>query len=397
MSMVGTRWSFCIGGAAGLGLLLHYGRFGAAPFLQHRQTKFICLFTANAFLVSLWAYNPEKSWEVAIEHLKMLVVYWCIVKTHSDKKLLPIILYICILGCINFGWRATFDHSGGRDLSLGGPGAFGANFVAPHVIAFLPLVVFAIFVESGWKRWICLLGASLMVNVVAHSESRGAFLALLTAGAAMLCLSRGRIRKYTIAGVILGCLLGARLFHEQFWVRQSTITDYEEDGSATGRIYAWKAAWKLAKKNPVGYGGEGFDSGLGEPLMPLGFHTTHNMFFEVLVAWGVQGVIFMFGFILFTCHDLWRIYRRFWDAHTWPPPREAMIAFGILCGILSMLVASIFLNRYRWELWWIFAAVTVCLKNVVADMSRESYRCDEEYDVSFENQEYSVPEPVIAS
>ena len=31
-----------------------------------------------------------------------------------------------------------------------------------------------------------------------------------------------------------------------------------------------------------------------------------------------------------------------------------------------MVVASMFLNRMRWELWWVFAGYVVCLKNIVA-------------------------------
>jgi hypothetical protein len=38
-----------------------------------------------------------------------------------------------------------------------------------------------------------------------------------------------------------------------------------------------------------------------------------------------------------------------------------------------MLVASIFMNRLRWELWWVFGAYILCLKNIVReDEAREA-------------------------
>lgn len=367
LNALGDRWSFYIAFIMLGSFVIHYNKYQTVEFFSHTQTKFIFLFSFNAFLVSLWAYNPEKSYQVAIEHAKMFLIYWCIVKTHSDKKYYFIPILISLLGCINWGIDVTFNPQGGRSVNAGGPTAVGENFVSPHVVAFLPLAALMVLTETKWIRWACLLGIPFMVNIVAHASSRGAFLAMIVAALSVLFFSKRKIRKWSVVGIILGLLLCLNLFHEQFWNRQETLVNYEEDASAMGRIYAWKAAIQLADDNWFGYGGEGFDSGLGAPLMPLGFHTTHNMFFEILVAWGAQGIFFFYGFILISCRDCWVIFKSQWDGFLWPPPREAVCALGILCGFCSMLTASMFLNRYRWELWWFFGGLTVCLKNIIAN------------------------------
>lgn len=360
---IGARWSLYIGVAMVAGLILHYGKYSNTDFIKHPQTKLILFYTLNAYIVSFFSVITGKSLEVAIEHTKVFLLYWCIVKTQSERRYLLITLIICIIGCANWGLDVTLN----KGLGIGGPGAYGENFASPHVIAFLPLVGLFALTEKGWLRWLCLLSAPFIVNIPAYSQSRGAFLALIVAGISIAIFSRRKLRWYALLLLLLGSIVCLRLFNVDFWERQQTVITYKEDSSAMGRIYAWKAAWLLVQDNPFGYGGEAFDSGLGAQLMPLGFHTTHNMFFEVFVAWGIQGVIFIFGFIFLTCRDCFRLYKNYWDSSSWPPPREAMIALGILCGICSMLVASMFLNRYRWELWWVFGALTVCLKNIHAD------------------------------
>jgi hypothetical protein len=72
-----------------------------------------------------------------------------------------------------------------------------------------------------------------------------------------------------------------------------------------------------------------------------------------------------FGFILLAIFDSWRIYRRLWVPGEWPQQRLVLEALAIVVGLLTMLVASIFLNRMRWELWWVFGGYVLCLKNVV--------------------------------
>ena len=366
---LGDRWSFYIGAAMLASMLLHWGAYQRVPFFKHTQSKLLLLFTVNAFIVTGWAYNAQDSWKESVDYLKWLAVFICIVKTHSNRKWLPIILYIYILSCIHAGWDSTIDPTGGRGVR-GGPVTVGdENFMAAHAVALLPLVGF-FAMSPNTNRWIrlsCVVGVPLILNIVAHSQSRGAFLALVGAGLSMLFVASGRLRALTLAGLLVGCLFGLRLFHEEFWERMSTIENYEEDRSATGRVEAWTAAWILADRNPFGYGAEAFDSGLPEKTIGYNVQTTHNMFFEILVAWGWQGVILFFGFIAFTAWDCWKLRGAFRQLAQWPPRPEYLEAAGILAGLVAMLIASIFLNRVRWELWWIFGAYVVCLKNIHAE------------------------------
>lgn len=367
--VLGNRWSFYIGAAMIGAVLLHWGRYSRVRVFSHPQTILLILFTANTFVVSAFlAEVPEKSWKDATDILKWLLVFICYAKTHSDRRWVAVPILIYLIAAIDGGWEDTFHSKGGRRVHVGPVTTGDENFVSAQVVALIPpAVLYALSPGvSRWLRLTCLAGLPLMLNTVAHASSRGAFLAMLVAAAGLVVFTSGRQRLFILATLAVGSLLAVRLFHEQFWDRMNTIQTYEQDGSAGGRIEAWQAAWALAQRNVLGYGGEAFDSGLGASIMPDGFHTTHNMFFEILVAWGFQGTAFLFAYIAITLWDAWRIARHYRRSGDCSSVGYAQ-AVGTLVGLLSMLAASVFLNRMRWEMWWIYGAFIVCQKNILLD------------------------------
>jgi O-antigen ligase len=302
----------------------------------------------------------QASWKEAVANLKWLLLYVCLIKAHGDRRWLSVVLFIYIIGAIDAGWQTTFDPRRGRGVRGGTATTGDENFVAAHMVALLP--VMACYVISPktrlWMRGMFVVGAPLMLNVVAHARSRGAFLALLAVALMMPFLARGRLRTWTIIGLVLGGLLSARLFAENFWERMATITN--ENSTGSGRTVAWAEAWRLSLRNPVGWGGEAFDRGLkANPDFP----STHNMYFECLVAWGFQGTFLWLAYIGTTMWDCRKLFRGLYRPGQWPPSRECLDSIGILMGMVGMVVASVFLNRMRWELWWVFGAYVVCLKN----------------------------------
>lgn len=363
---VGHRWSFYIGAVMVAAVVVNWNRFPQAKVFSHPQTILLLLFTANACLVTSWAYDFDASYKEMVDNLKWMLVYICIIRTHSDRKWLPMILLIYILAIIDSGWDTTFHPKSGR-FARGGPttATFDENFVAAHAIALLPFVVMYVVLPATkrWLRLTCLIGVPLLINIVAHSSSRGAFLALLAAGAALPVFSKGRLRIIAIAALIVGALLCVRLFHEQFRARIFTIE--QEGQTGAGRTVAWADAWDLSLKDPFGYGGEAFDRGLKRQHA-----STHNMYLECLVAWGFQGTFIWLAFLGKTFWDGWRLSRRFYKPGRWPQSREYLETVALLVGLVSMFVSAIFLNRMRWELWWVFAAYVVCWKNI---LSAESF------------------------
>jgi O-antigen ligase len=278
---------------------------------------------------------------------------------------MPVVLYIYIVAAIHMGWSQTWEPRVGRNFRVGTSTSWEINFIAAHMVTLLPVAaVFVCCKETNSKlRVLFALGIPFMFNMFAYASSRGAMLALGAVGVAATIIAKGRMRAYVFAAMIVCALLGLRLFNEEFTSRFFTISTYEEDGSALGRVYAWKAAGQLVSENPFGYGAEAFDGGLADPLMPLGFHTTHNMFFEILVAWGVVGVVLFFLPIFMSMYECLKIQRSYWIAGRIAQPRPVWESTGIFLAFVGILVASVFLNRVRYEMWWILMAYATCMKN----------------------------------
>ncbi len=359
---LGERWSFYIGAVMILAVAIHWGRFPEAKVFSHPQSILLLLFTANSFVVTLCAFDYDASYKQMVDNLKWMLVFICIVKTHSDRRWLPMIILIYLLAIVDGGWDTTFHPKSGR-FARGGPvtATFDENFVAGHAIALLPFaVMYAVSpAAKPWLRVTSVVGIPLLLNIVAHGQSRGGFLALLAAGVALPVVSKGRFRLIAIIALGFGALICVRLFHEQFLNRIASIEEYHSDGSAEGRIEAWKDAWDLSIRNPFGYGGEAFDRGLKRQSK-----STHNMYFECLVAWGFQGTLLWLAFLGVTFRDCWKLSRRLYWRGQWPQPHEYLEAVALMVGLVSMLVTAVFLNRMRWELWWVYAAYVVCLKNI---------------------------------
>jgi putative inorganic carbon (hco3(-)) transporter len=100
--------------------------------------------------------------------------------------------------------------------------------------------------------------------------------------------------------LVLTLLLGVGLLAfmpESWYSRMETIGEYQEDGSAMGRINAWWMAFKLASHN---FFGGGFDIytpyafGLYAPD-PTAIHAAHSIYFQIL---GEHGFVGLFLFLL---------------------------------------------------------------------------------------------------
>lgn len=361
LSAIGNRWNFYIGAVMVGAVLLNWDRYRHVQVFRHWQSTLIFLFALNAFVVTSWALVPESSSARAFDHAKMALMYLCIVKTHSDRRWLPVIMGIYILSCVKYGWDISFSSAGRSDVGVGPATSFEGNAACMHAAAMVPLAL-VYGLSSTTKRWFriaCLLGLPLILNIVAVGNSRGAFVGLVAAAPVLLLLARGTLRKRIVISLLLAAPLAGYVFNDTFWERMQTMQTYEEDSSATSRLRVWEEARHAASRYPFGSGAEAFE----EEFSSTGL-TTMSVYFEVLVAWGVQGVLLFFGFILLTLWDCWKLQKSLWSRYGWPPSQEYILTIGVIGALVCLLVSCIFSNRMSYELWWVLAAVVVCMKNI---------------------------------
>jgi probable O-glycosylation ligase (exosortase A-associated) len=158
-------------------------------------------------------------------------------------------------------------------------------------------------VSSRWAKVGLLISMLLCVTAVVGTQSRGALLALVAM--TLMLLFRGGRHKLLLSATII--VVGGALitFMPTTWdARMSTITNYEEDSSAMGRINAWWMAWHLASDRPLGGGFDIYNAPTFARYAPVpgDVHAAHSIYFQVLGEHGFVGL----GLFLLLWITVWR-------------------------------------------------------------------------------------------
>jgi putative inorganic carbon (hco3(-)) transporter len=154
-------------------------------------------------------------------------------------------------------------------------------------------------IRNKWGKRAMWVSAGLCALSSMGSYSRGAALAL----AAMLAFLWLKSSEKIKLGVLLAAVspLALVFMPEEWHNRIDTINNYEEDGSAMGRINAWRMAINLAADHPLTGGGlqiyNRFIFSQYAPN-PNDVHAAHSIYFQVLGEHGYIGLALFLGMYL---------------------------------------------------------------------------------------------------
>ncbi len=188
------------------------------------------------------------------------------------------------------GYDAGYFMSDGNDFAWG-------------IGAFMPMGLYLLTSSSSlWRRGLGLLAVLANIATVVGTSSRGAALAT---GAALVCyalfFSKRRILAFGLLAVITVTVV--TVAPETFVDRVGTIATYEEDGSAMGRIRAWRSAVQMALDYPLGVGANNFNSAYGRFYMPddaprAKWISAHSIYFKTLAEYGFPGLALLISLII---------------------------------------------------------------------------------------------------
>lgn len=193
----------------------------------------------------------------------------------------------------------------GNHRVWGPPDTFieGNNEFALALIMIIPLVYF-LQLQITRKTWRHILSAVMLLCAVSAlgSYSRGALLAIIAMGSVFWWRSprKGEVAVF----ILLIAVAMIPMLPEQWWARMDTISEYQADESAMGRINAWGVAWEVAMHELFG-GGMSYQ--YSDYFLLYGKYETivraaHSIYFEIL---GNHGFIGLFLFLL-----LWMVTYR---------------------------------------------------------------------------------------
>lgn len=227
-----------------------------------------------------------------------------------------------------------------------------------------------------------LAAGSMVITLagIATTGSRGAAIAVIAVGIALLALGHLRLRHLALVALLVAGLLnafptyGERLAGLQALGALSgeTAGPAEGDvGNLRSRATESVAALIAFADHPLVGVGPGLfpfyyqqyarevSSSALDTRVDAGDRQAHNLFADVLAETGIVGFVGFMGALLVTASSLWRVRRR------WRSERRdlSLLATGYLLGLLAYAASGMFLHlsyeRFFWILLSLAAAVAI--------------------------------------
>jgi putative inorganic carbon (hco3(-)) transporter len=256
-------------------------------------------FTLIAFvfwmnITNIFALLPEQSWAQWNKVMKIMLMTFVTLMTIRTKKDLQRLIWVIVLSLSYYGVKGGIFtiKSGGAERVWGPEGTFigDNNAIALALIICIPLMYYLQQGSSNkWVRHGMVFVIFLSAVAALGSYSRGALLAIIGMGVFVWLKSRNKIAVGAI--IILFAPLFFFFMPERWGERMESISEYEADGSAMGRINAWHMAYNLAKDRFFGGGFEVSDPGIFFKYAPKPVvQAAHSIYFQALGEHGFIGL-----------------------------------------------------------------------------------------------------------
>jgi putative inorganic carbon (HCO3(-)) transporter len=358
-------WVAIVGG---LTLIMLYTRPGQIKLPKNALTIVLMLFMAWMTLTTPFAFEQERAWGEWNRVMKTLFFAMVTIAALNNEKDTKLFALVVTLSLAFYGLKGGVFTliSGGSNRVMGPPGTYigDNNDLALALLTIVPLIWYQhLQATQRWLRWAWAILALLTATAVIGSYSRGA----LVGGAAMLFMlwlkSRNKLRTGIV--VLLMVPLVFMLMPEKWFGRMESIGEYQADGSAMGRVNAWKFALNVATDNFMGGGYLTFTPRMFRVYAPNPFdvHAPHSLYFQVLGEHGFVGLALFLAFLVLSWRTGSRVLRYCKEQPDlkWASDLAAMCQVS-LCGYC---VGGLFLTLAYADLLYDVVIILVLLEKVL--------------------------------
>ncbi len=316
----------------------------------------------------------DRQFEKYFDLLKVFLVTFFTVGMVDDKDRLRKILWVITLSFGFFGVKYGLHGvlRGGRILQGPGGMLLDNNDLSLALVMTMPLLFFmGRNADKRWQRRLCNVAVALTCVAIVCTLSRGGFLGMCLAALLIFNKLRRSLLPWFFAGAI-ACAVPFVL-PDDAKERLATLQAPEEDGSAAGRLYAWKVGLKMVTANPFfGVGFEGFISNFRrfDPIQTRGnrvksIRVAHNTYIQVWAELGTPALICFLGMMVSALLCLRRA-RRDLQARAGPQvliDYTNMVEISLIC----FMFGANFLNRAHFDLTYHLVALSAVIGFVVRD------------------------------
>jgi probable O-glycosylation ligase (exosortase A-associated) len=246
----------------------------------------------------VFALEPADATPRFVEVMKVFLFVHIAAMVLRTRKHLDWMVWVIVVSVGYFGLKGGFFTilNGGAGRVYGPPGdsfLSDNNAIAVALIMIIPLMFYLRGEsKSAWIRHGLLAAMGLSAMAVLGTYSRGG---LLGVGAMLLFQWVKSQRKILFALLVVPLIpVGIAVMPDRWFDRMNTISSYEEDGSAMGRINSWKTAINIANDRPLV--GGGFELYTEKTFAryapnPADVHSAHSVYFQMLGEHGYVGLV----------------------------------------------------------------------------------------------------------
>jgi putative inorganic carbon (hco3(-)) transporter len=298
--------------------------------------------------------------------------YWAIVKSTTSlgriKGLFAVLIFMHIY--LALLTPEMFLDSTQRHYLRSGTFLGDGNDYALSVNIALPFCLFMVFDSRGFVRRAFWGGClAMLVLCIIGTQSRGGTIALGAVAAYYWLKSE---RKAVLGGLAAAGLVGVLIAAPpQYFARMNTMGHVADDGSAQGRLTAWKAGTLMALYSPLwGVGAGNFPNNFTRyaPGLEGGgrWKTAHSIYFLQLGELGVPGLALLITFIVSNLMSNRRLSKRI--PATLPDRATCVnLLVSMSAGMLAYAVAGAFLSAAYYPHIFVLFGLSVAARRYVCE------------------------------
>jgi len=335
-------------------------------YLQEKGLILLYLFFLMLAFSIPFSFWPTKSFNTFVDMLKILV--FTIIFIHlldSQKKLKSFIwVFLIVNGFLAFNAIKDFILLGPTAVSTriggGGEGFLGdANDFALALNVALPFTSY-LFLSEKKKvlKFIFLLFLILFTLGIISTASRGGFITLFIVFFYLILKSKKKlVGIFSIVLILISIFFFAP---REYWERQMTITSYQQDESAMGRIHAWEAGAKMFADRPlsgVGVGAYEVAYGVKYGGKSGPWFAPHNTYIQISAETGIFGILFYLGLIFYIYKQSTLLIK-----NTREGSYLKSISFGLKGALLACAVGSFFLSVGYYPHLYLLLGIAILVK-----------------------------------
>lgn len=281
--------------------IFYKGPVSDSEIFRHRNTRLLLFFAGLLALSVLTAEVTEYSFKIFKVVLGFLFWYYMICKlVTSELRMKALFGVMSLSHALLLSLNTDLIlHPETRSYIYGNTFLGDGNDFSLSVSIVIPMCLYLVMSTKKFTYrmlWVGVLIA-LILGIVG-TQSRGASIAM--ACVFLMLWWKGRQKFVGLLLIAAVASVVVSFAPPVYFERMNTITNYQEEGSAMGRIMAWKTAIRMAEKYPIlGVGTGHFAVKLGTEFRPeefgnenLPWLTAHSSYFLLIGELGIPGISF---------------------------------------------------------------------------------------------------------